>query len=543
LCGNMHKTLANKGLNCYCGCMRFDAATLPDTLTELKALFVATQQQYESEIKLLQEEISILKHRLFGRKSEKLPVGSGQLLLFNEAEAGEPEEQGAPAETIAVPAHERRRGCRKPLPDNLPRVAALHDLTDEQKQCACGEQKSRIGEEVSEQLDIMPPKIQVIQHIRPKYVCKKCEGTAADEAAVSIAPMPEQMIPKSIATPGLLAWSLTGKFVDALPFYRIEKILERYGVEVSRQTLCCWAIKVAERCWPLLELMQEDILAGFQIQADETPLQVLQEEGRAPTSRSYMWLFRGGTEQRPVIRYQYHESRSGQVAKEFLKDYPGYVQTDGYLGYDFLGQMAAITHLGCWAHVRRKFVEMVNAAGKDQDGKKKTGSGDVALDYIGKLYLIEKECAEQQLKPEQIARERQSRAGPILDQFKEWLDKRSHQVPPGSTLGKAISYTLGQWERLVVYLKDGRLRPDNNLAENAIRPFVVGRKNWLFAATPDGAHASAALYSIIETAKANGLEPYWYLRYLFERLPGANTKQEHRKLLPQYVDRSLIGRP
>jgi transposase len=526
--------------------MRFDAAQLPDTVEALQSLvlnFAELRQNYETEISVLKEEISILKHRLFGRKSEKLPVGTGQLLLFNEAEAGTAEDSGAAPENIAVPAHERRRGCRKPLPDNLPRVEALHDLPDEQKQCACGEQKSRIGEEVSEQLDIIPPKIQVIRHIRPKYVCKKCEGVAADETAVSIAPMPEQMIPKSIAGPGLLAWSLTGKFVDALPFYRIEHILERYGVEVSRQTLCCWAVKVAERCRPLLALMAEDILSGFQINADETTLQVLQEPGREATTRSYMWLFRGGTGQRPVIIYQYHATRSGQVASEFLKNYAGFVQTDGYLGYDFLEQMPEITHLGCWAHVRRKFVEVVTAAGKGKDGKKKTGSGEVALDYIGKLYLIEKECAEQKLKPEQITRERQSRAGPILEQFRAWLDKRSPQVPPGSTLGKAISYTLGQWERLVVYLRDGRLRPDNNLAENAIRPFVLGRKNWLFAATPDGAHASAALYSIIETAKANGLEPYWYLRYLFERLPKAKTTEEYKALLPHCVDRSQINRP
>jgi len=526
--------------------MRFDAAQLPNTVEALQSLvidFAELRQNYETEISVLKEEISILKHRLFGRKSEKLPVGTGQLLLFNEAEAGTAEDRGAAPEKIAVPGHERRRGCRKPLPDNLPRVEALHDLTEEQKQCACGEQKSRIGEEVSEQLDIIPPKIQVIQHIRPKYVCKKCAGVAADEPAVSIAPMPEQMIPKSIATPGLLAWSLTGKFVDALPFYRIEHILKRYGVEVSRQTLCCWAVKVAELCRPLLELMEKDVLQGFQINADETTLQVLQEPGREATTRSYMWLFRGGTGQRPVIIYQYHERRSGQVAKEFLKNYAGYVQTDGYLGYDFLEQMPEITHLGCWAHVRRKFVEVVNAVGKDKDGKKKTGSGEVALDYIGKLYLIEKECAERKLSFEQIIRERQSRAGPIVEQFKAWLDKRSPQVPPGSTVGKAISYTLGQWERLTVYLRDGRLRPDNNLAENAIRPFVVGRKNWLFAATPDGAHASAALYSIIETAKANGLEPYWYLRYLFERLPKAKTTEEYKALLPHCVDRSQINRP
>lgn len=519
--------------------MTLDAATLSDNVAELKETIIS----YANEIRLLKEEISLLKHRLFGRKSEKLPVGSGQLFLFNEAEAAKAEETPKPPETIAVPAHERRRGHRKPLPDSLPRVEKFHDVTDEQKQCACGAQKSRIGQEVSEQLDIIPPKIQVIRNIRPKYVCKKCEGVEADEPAVSIAPLPPQILPRSIATPGLLAWSLTGKFVDGLPFYRMEKILERSGVEISRQTLCCWAVKVAELCRPVLELMREDILKGFQIQADETPLQVLQEPGRNPTTKSYMWLFRGGSVEKPVIMYQYHETRSGQVAKDFLKGYKGHVQTDGYLAYDFLEQREGITHLGCWAHVRRKFVELVNAAGKDKNGKKTSGSGDVALDYIKKLYLIEKECKEQNLSPEQIARERQARAGPVLEQFREWLEKRSPQVPPSSTLGKAISYTLGQWERLVVYCKDGRLRPDNNLAENAIRPFVIGRKNWLFAATPDGAHASAALYSIIETAKANGLEPYWYLRYLFEQLPSAKTKEQYKKLLPQYVDKTLIGRP
>ena len=204
---------------------------------------------------------------------------------------------------------------------------------------------------------------------------------------------------------------MTGKFVDALPFYRIEQILKRYGVAVSRQTLCCWAVKVAELCRPLWDLMEEDILQGFQINADETTLQVLQEPGREATTKSYMWLFHGGTEQLIII-YQYHETRSGQVAKEFLKNYAGYVQTDGYLGYDFLEQIEGITHLGCWAHVRRKFVEVVNAVGKDKDGKKKTGSGEVALDYIGKLYLIEKECAESKLSYEQIARKRQIRAGP-----------------------------------------------------------------------------------------------------------------------------------
>lgn len=519
--------------------MKFDAATLPEDVDTLKGMVIA----YNDEIGFLKEQVNLLQHKLFGRKSEKLSVGSGQLFLFNEAEATAAKEPARPEEEIEVPAHQRRRGHRKPLPDNLPRIETLHDLAEEQKQCSCGAQKQRIGEEVSEQLDIIPPKIRVIRNIRPKYACKKCEGVEAGEPAVSIAPAPEQLIPKSIATPGLLAWIVTGKFADALPFYRTEQILQRYGVDISRQTLCCWAIKVAQLCKPLLALMQKDILSGFQINADETTLQVLKEPGREATTKSYMWLFRGGTEQKPVIIYQYHETRGSQAAKDFLEKYTGHVQTDGYLGYDFLEQQAGITHLGCWAHARRKFVEVVNAAGKDKNGKKKKGSGDVALDYIASLYLIEKECAQREFTPEAIALERQNRAGPILEQFKQWLEKRNPQVPPGSTLGKAIRYTLGQWERLVVYLEDGKLRPDNNLAENAIRPFVVGRKNWLFAATPAGAHASAALYSIIETAKANGLEPYWYLRYLFDRLPKAKSTEDCQALLPHYVEASQLEKP
>jgi len=302
--------------------MNCDAATLPDDIDTLKGMVIS----YDNENRLLKEQVSLLQHKLFGRKSEKLPVGSGQLLLFNEAEAtvAEAQQQDESEGGIEVAAHQRRRGHRKPLPENLPRVEMLHDLSDAQKQCSCGAQKVRIGEEISEQLDIIPQKFQVIRNIRPKYVCKKCEGVDADEPAVSIAPLPEQMIAKSIATPGLLAWILTGKFVDGLPFYRVEEILKRYGVEVSRQTLCCWASKVAELCKPLLELMQEDILSGFQINADETTLQVLKEPGREATTKSYMWLFRGGKGQRPVVLYQYHETRSAQVAKDFLQDYKGY---------------------------------------------------------------------------------------------------------------------------------------------------------------------------------------------------------------------------
>jgi len=522
--------------------MSIDTVTLPNNIDDLKSLFVDTQQEYENEIKLLKEKVNILQHRLFGRKSEKLSgkLGSGQLSLFNETEQIEAEQEPVNDEGINVPAHSRRRGKRKPLPESLPRVEVIHDIAEEEKRCACGAEKSRIGQTESEQLDIIPPKVQVIKHIRFKYVCKCCEGTQADEAAVSIAPMPDQLLPKSIATAGLLANIITAKYVDALPLYRQEQIFKRLGVDIVRQTMSAWIIKAAEKCSPLLELIIQEIRSGPLIQMDETRVQVLDEPGRAATKQSYMWLFRGGLPESPSLVYQYHPTRASEVPNAFLGDYKGCVQTDGYVGYDFLDDRPEIKHLGCWAHVRRKFMEAVKARGKTGKGKKKKGRADVALDYITRLYAIEHSAEDRNLNMDQICALRRKKADPLLTEFRTWLDETALITPPGGLLGKAVSYALGQWKRLTIYIEDGWLHPDNNLAENAIRPFVVGRKNWLFSATPAGAHASATLYSLIETAKANNLEPYWYLRYLFDRLPSARTKEDYKVLLPQNVDKKQI---
>ena len=254
-----------------------------------------------------------------------------------------------------------------------------------------------------------------------------------------------------------------------------------------------------------------------------------------------MWLFRGGLPESPSLVYQYHPARSSEVPNAFLGDYAGYVQTDGYVGYEFLDDRPEVEHLGCWAHVRRKFMEAVKARGKTGKGRKKKGRADEALEYIGKLYAIEQSAQDQQLCFLQIKELRQKKAKPILDEFEKWLEDLSLKTPSSGLLGTAVSYALGQWKRLIIYIKDGRLHPDNNLAENAIRPFVVGRKNWMFSATPAGAHASAALYSLIETAKANNLEPYWYLRYLFDRLPVARTAEDLKSLLPQNVEKKQIS--
>ncbi|NNK96935.1 MAG: IS66 family transposase [Desulfobacterales bacterium] len=517
-------------------------STLPDDPAELKKIIAqisARCVQYESENELLREQMRKLFDRLFGRTSEKLFGGSPQLLLFDMPEV-DPEADTETEEKVAIEAHSRKKPGRKPLPENLPRVEVLHDIEEDEKICGCGAALERIGEEVSEKLDIIPAIIRVIRHIRPKYGCRCCEGIEDDGPTVKIAPVPPQIIPKGIASGGLLAHILTAKFDDALPFYRQEKQFARLGVELGRATMCNWAMKAADACKPLLELLSQEIRSGPLINIDETTVQVLCEPGRPPTTKSYMWIFRGGDPDKPSLLYRYAPTRSGKIASSFVNGYEGAVQTDGYVGYNFLDAHESIVHLGCWAHARRSFMDAAKAGSSKS---KKSGSVDVALGYIKKLYGIEKRAKAQQLNAEQLVAVRYKEVKPLLDKFRKWLEKKSLQVVPKSLLGKAVSYTLDQWPRLVGYLNVGDATPDNNLAENAIRPFVVGRKNWLFAGTPEGAEASAALYSLIETAKANGLDTYKYLRYLFENLPLAESEKDYRNLLPQQLTADKLTLP
>jgi transposase len=521
--------------------MKSEHENLPEDVESLKEV-ISSDRNYidflQKRTEHLEKQNRLLRARLFGRKSEKQAIGKddNQLSLFDEAE-GITEEVPAKEEKIVVAEHVRKKGGRKPLPADLPRVEVVHDLPEEEKICACGCEMSRIGEDVSEKLDIVPAKVQVIRNIRYKYACKNCEGVESEEGAVKIAALPPQILPQSIATPGLLAYILTAKFADALPFYRQEKQFSRIGVELTRATMANWTVRTAEVCRPLLDCLAGEIRSGPLIGIDETTVQVLQEPGRSNTSKSYMWVFRGGEPDKPALIYQYHPTRAGDVAADFVNGYKGYVQTDGYAGYDGLDHKPGIIRIGCWAHARRKFTEVIKARQPAPKGQpQKAGSAEKALSYIGKLYQLESRADREGLTPDQRRELRQAEAVPILDDFKKWLDKRSRQTPPQGLLGKAINYTLEQWDRLIGYVQDGRLRPDNNLVENAIRPFVLGRKNWLFSGHPRGADASAAIFSLIETVKANGLEPYHYLRYVFERLPLITRTEDYKNLLPQYLD-------
>ncbi|MEN8129955.1 MAG: IS66 family transposase [Pseudomonadota bacterium] len=371
----------------------------------------------------------------------------------------------------------------------------------------------------------------MIEYKRAKYVLINDEVPGIEQS-IRIASRADQIIPKSIAHSSVLADVVTRKFVDGLPFYRQEAINAREGIDLSRQTMSGWVIQLHEQLSPLMAAMKGLLYQGRVIHIDETRLQVLNEPGRENTQLSYMWVYGGGPPDQPVIWYQYADTRRGEVPEEFL--YPRdeappegamYLLTDGYDGYNALSQHPGILgHAACWAHVRRKFVEATH-------GRKNTAAAHQMVALIRKLYQVERSAKEKTPKQRKALRLKQ--AVPILGKIKQWLDEKAAKVLPKSPLGKAITYTLGLWPKLTTYLEDGHIEIDNNKAENAIRPFVIGRKAWLFSGSPRGAHASATLYTLVETAKANDLEPWAYLNYLFEKLPAAKSQPSILALLPQ----------
>ncbi len=507
---------------------------LPDDPEALKALLhaqheahrqaiAATHEQARNHIEFLYEQFVLFRHRMFGASSEALP---DQSRLFDEADvlalepdADDESDVADAAMDTGTPNKPKARGKRVPLPAELARVDIVHDVPEAERTCACGTPKVVIGQEVSEQLDIVPMKIQVLRHIRLRYGCP------GGEHAPVIAAMPAQPLPKSNASPELLAMLLTVKYADGLPLARFEKVLDRHGVTIPRQTLARWTIGSAQLMQPLLNLARDRLFESDLMHMDETEVQVLKEPGRAATTKSYMWVQTGGPPDKPVVIYDYEPSRGAQVPERLLAGYRGWLMTDGYGGYDTVAKAEGIERLGCWAHARRKFIEAQRVQGKG-----KTGRADQALLMIRDLYKVEREA--QEMTDDQRLQLRTERSVPLLKKLHDWLLATHDAVPPSSVLGKAVRYLAAQWPRLERYVKRGDLPIDNNRAENAIRPFVVGRKAWMFSATPAGAHASALIYSLIETAKANGVEPYAWLAHVMRTIPSAKTADDYEALMP-----------
>jgi transposase len=522
-------------------------ASLPDDIEALKAMLQSQalmhadiEQRFEAEVQrrldvefarqvkaevgrqitYLYEQFLLSRHRQFGTSSE---AHASQARLFDEAEVLATEASGDPAaqDDTGTSTSETQvaRGKRSPLPLELPRIDIVHELAEGERMCACGTPLVVIGEEISEQLDIIPMQVRVLRHIRRRYACP------GGESAPVTAALPPQPLPKSQASPGLLAMLLTTKFVDGVPLARFEKVLARSGVIKPRHTLARWVIGASQLLQPLHNLMRDLLLDSPVIYMDETPVQVLKEPGRAAASQSYMWVQTGGPPDQPVVIYDYDPSRSRQVPLRLLEGWQGHLMTDGYAGYNAVAKLPGIEHQACMAHARRGFVEA-----KRVQPKGKHGRADQAIEQIAQLYRIERQAKDMSDRERFLIRQQQSL--PVLEKLREWLDLARPVVAPKTALGEALSYLHNHWPRLVRYVERGDLGIDNNRAENAIRPFVLGRKAWLFNDTPAGAHASAVIYSLVETCKANGLEPYTWLRRVLRLLPAANTVDDIAALLP-----------
>jgi transposase len=475
-------------------------------------------------LKLLEEELRLARQRRFGASSEKLPFQGD---FFDEAEL---EQALSDVEQQLVEAGEppRKKAPRKPrkgFSDKLPRIRIDLPLSDTDKASA----SRTFFTKVKEELDIVPAKAQVIEYWQEKAVFDDESG----EQRIEAAPRQPHPLGKCIASVSLLAYILIAKYADALPLYRLEKILARYGGNISRTAMANWIIRLDDVFKPLINLLQEHQRGGDYLQAEETRSQVLKEDGKVATSDKWMWLIRGGPPDRPVVLFHYDASRSEAVPSRLLDGFTGVLQTDGYAGYNKVCRDNPITRIGCWDHARRKFVEASKAAPAKKKGQR-VSKADVAIGKIRKLYAIEQRIKD--LEPDQKTAQRQQLAQPVLDDLKAWLQANASRVPKDSLTSKAIQYTLNQWDCLIGYLDDGRLKISNALAENAVRPFALGRKNWLFADTSRGARASATAYSLIETAKANGLEPYEYLRHVLMHIAAADTVEKIEALLPWNVD-------
>lgn len=489
--------------------------TLPDDPVLLKKLLVEHQQQ----IHQLLEALRLEKHRLYAAKSEK---SADQAELFDEADCDVVElDETDVKNTTESAAPAQKKPGRKPLPPSLPRVRKVVELSEEERRCPCGCTLEEIGEDISEQVDIIPAQIQVIQHVRKKYACKACDDS------IKTAPRTAVMLPKGLIANNTLAYIITSKYADGLPLYRLSGILGRYGIELPRQTLSESVLKAAERIEPLIQVLEAQLMASPLQHMDETRVQVLNEPGKKAESQSYMWVQRGGLADKQLIRFYYDPGRGADTAGQLLAGYGGALMTDGYQPYRQVAEEKKLIHLCCWAHARRKFIDAQKAQPKG-----KTGKADMAISFIAKLYAVEKQHKGSDDQARLSARQLKSKV--ILGKLHAWLEKTQRNTPPKTALGKAISYTLSYWKELSRYVEDGSWPIDNNAAENAIRPFVIGRKAWLFSNSQRGARASANLYSLIETAKANGREPYQYLCWLFERLPTA-MPDDMESLMPWHA--------
>lgn len=501
-------------------------------------------EERERKNQHMRHQIQSLLRKLYGRSSEK--INDNDMSLFRDImDQLQPRPEPAPiAQPVAQPEptpdnnKNRHKHGRSKAPADLPRQEIIHDLPEDQKLCpCCGIMRSVIGQDVSEQYDYVPAKITVLQHIQLKYACKTCEQNAKG-AQITLAEKPLAPIEKGLAAPGLLAHVVVSKYTDHLPMYRLESILERNGITLSRSTLCAWAAQAAVALSPLYDRMKELARQSAVIHTDDTPVDAL-EPGTGGKHTARFWVYVGDPLY-PYTLFDYTPSRKRDGPMAFLGDWSGYLQADAFSGYDgiYLGQAGGkVVEVACWAHARRKFYDARNSDPR---------ASAEALAQIKLLYAVERDADAQGLDALQRAELRQSLAKPRLEAFKKWLlasqRENGGHILPKSPMGEAITYALNQWDALCMYITDGRLNIDNNTAENALRRVAIGRKNWLFVGSDKGGTTAAILYSLISTCKRHGVEPWSYLRDVLTRLPQLPKEPEDSGVPPDKLDELLPDR-
>lgn len=477
--------------------------------------------ELEKENLILQEKVAFLTRKLYGSKSEQTSsLGiEGQMSIFDEAETLAAENAPEP-DMKDVASYRRKRfpGQREELLKNIPHEKKLCTLAEEDRFCeTCGDSLYSVGEEfVRTEIEFIPAKVRVIDYYRETFECRSCRKMG--EPYMEKSPMPTAIMQHSYASPSTVAWVIHQKYELAVPLYRQEKEWESLGVNLGRATMSNW-IMTCYRDWlsPITKLLQEKLLEQSYLHIDETPVQVLNEPERKNTTDSYMWVYSSIKESKQPVRiFEYQPGRSGNYPKAFLKEYKGFIHTDAYKGYE---KVTGITRCLCWSHLRRYFVD---ALPKDVKSPEATLPAQ-AITYINKLFEIEKKL--EILSPEGRKEQRLIQETPVLEAFWSWTKTASAGILPKSKLGQAFTYAFNQKEGLMNYLLDGNCAFSNNLAENCIRPFTIGRKNWLFSGSPKGAEASAGIYTLIETAKANGLNPNKYIQYILSDIPGSTFLQ------------------
>lgn len=498
-----------------------EVAVLEETIQKQKAEIDDLKRKLEH----MNEVFANAQRARFGQSSEKKDyvLTEDQISLFNEAETEQNHKAEEPTEeTFTVNAHQRsKKRTMDELTQNLPVKEVLLELDEDQLVCdKCGGNMKPIGKKfVRHELEIIPKQVILKAIYTVTYACDKCEKDTGFAHVVSVKP-PVPLMKHSLASASTVADVMTKKYVDGLPLARQEKIWAREGVELSRATLANWVIQCTQS-WlkPLYRHMKQQLLEQSVIHADETVVQVLKEDGKPATSESRMWVYASGACSKNHIRiFEYQPDRSGKRPESFLKGFTGCLVTDGYAGYN---QVQKVTHCGCWAHARRKWREAM------PDGATvKTSKAAVGFQYCTKLFSLEKKCAYPDTKKRKEYR--QNLILPVLEEYFAWL--KTIHPEKGSKLEDAVRYSLNQKQQLMAFLDFGDVPVSNNLAENAIRPFVMGRKNWLFCDTVKGAESSAIVYSLVETAKANGIEPYQYLNYILTELPYLEKSPAHKDL-------------